>query len=170
MHPSESLPGHPDPQTKMRPYCVPGPSRCSLHLLIFLLTKRGGGLGGHLAVSIRKHLLPGSVISSMLQTLLGPSFHKPPRAAVRRSWERVCRYVQDPDRLTLVRGRVQGRREEEERSAPPMLFLGPSPCLCLWVYRTKNSKGNRCILGGTINHPNCQRDLLCLTEKSHGKS
>lgn len=156
MHPSESFPGHPVPQTKTRLCCVPGPLRCPLHLLILLLTKRGGGLGGHLAVSIRKHLLPGSVTSSKSRPLLGPPFHKPPRAAVRRRWGRGCRCVQDPDRLTLVRGRVWGRRGEEERSAPPMLFLGPSPCLCLWLYRTKNSKGNRCTLGGTINHHNCR--------------
>lgn len=34
--------------------------------------------------------------------------------------------------------------------------LGLSSCLCvslcLWVYRTKNPKGNGCRQGGTINH------------------
>lgn len=112
MHPSESFPGHPVPQTKTRLCCVPGPPRCPLHLLILLLTKRGGGLGGHLAVSIRKHLLPGSVTSSKLRPILGPPFHKPPRAAVRRRWGRGCRCVQDPDRLTLVR-EAEGERRKD---------------------------------------------------------
>ena len=48
-------------------------------------------LGDPYTASVRKHLLPGSVTSGKLQSLLGPPFRKASKAAVRVRWESGCR-------------------------------------------------------------------------------
>lgn len=86
LRPPESLPCHLAARTKMSPGPVLGSAGWPLLLLMLLVAKRAGKaacLGGHLAVSIRKQLLPRIVASSKLQRLLGPPFHKASRAAVR---------------------------------------------------------------------------------------
>lgn len=152
MHPPEAFPGHPVPWTKTRLCCVPDPAGHPFNLLMLQMTKRGGRAGSfddHLAVSIRKHLLPGSVTSCKLLSLLELPFCKTSRTTVRMRWGNKCRH-QEPAWTCERHSPGAERKRKKDLLIPchsPWVSLSLSP-----HNKTKNSKDNRCVRGGTINH------------------
>lgn len=129
---TRGLPQPPSSVVKTRPCHVLGPPRCPVLILMLLMTKResrAACLNDHLAVSIGKHLLLGSVTSRKLWPLLGPPFHKLPGCCQNEvgEWMQVLCRTQTGSRSREAWSR--GNREEVKRFASPALFLGLSPCL-----------------------------------------